>query len=500
MQDDIVLTMRGICKFFPGVRALNNVDFTLRKGTIHALMGENGAGKSTLIKVLTGVYLMDEGEIRIDGIENPVIIRSPQEAQSYGISTVYQEITLCPNLTVAENMFIGRGEKKSVDWKAMEMRAGELLDSLGIPARPKQQLGSCSLAVQQMVAIARAVDTECKVLILDEPTSSLDDKEVAMLFRLMRDLRDRGVGIIFVTHFLEQVYEVSDMITVLRNGELVGEYAIKDLPQVQLVEKMIGKDLDDLSHIEKHVTADTKADALYEAKDLSSSESRPFDFHIAKGEVNGFTGLLGSGRSESVRAIFGADPVTGGSVKMDGKSVKITKPLDAMKNGIGYLPEDRKRDGIVAELSVRDNIILALQVENGVTRPISRAKAEAFADEYIKALDIKTASSDTPIGSLSGGNQQKVILARWLLTHPKYLILDEPTRGIDVGTKTEIQKLVLKLAEEGMSITFISSEIEEMLRTCSRLIVMRDRNIVGELTGADLTQDRVMSTIAGGGN
>ncbi|MBQ3467029.1 MAG: sugar ABC transporter ATP-binding protein, partial [Oscillospiraceae bacterium] len=424
----------------------------------------------------------------------------PQEAQNYGISTVYQEITLCPNLTVAENMFIGRGEKKSVDWKAMERRAGELLESLGIPARPKQQLGSCSLAVQQMVAIARAVDTECKVLILDEPTSSLDDKEVAMLFRLMRDLRDRGVGIIFVTHFLEQVYEVSDTITVLRNGELVGEYAIKDLPQVQLVEKMIGKDLADLEHIEKHAIADTAAEPLYEVKNLSSSESRPFDFHIAKGEVNGFTGLLGSGRSESVRAIFGADPVTGGSVKMSGKSVKITKPLDAMKNGIGYLPEDRKRDGIVAELSVRDNIILALQVVSGVTHPISRAKAEAFADEYIKALDIKTASSDTPIGSLSGGNQQKVILARWLLTHPQYLILDEPTRGIDVGTKTEIQKLVLKLAEEGMSITFISSEIEEMLRTCSRLIVMRDRNIVGELTGADLTQERVMHTIAGGGN
>ena len=283
MQDDIVLTMRRICKYFPGVRALNDVDFTLRKGTIHALMGENGAGKSTLIKVLTGVYLMDEGEIRIDGIEGPVTIRSPQEAQSYGISTVYQEITLCPNLTVAENMFIGRGEKKSVDWKAMEKRAGELLESLGIPARPKQQLGSCSLAVQQMVAIARAVDTECKVLILDEPTSSLDDKEVAMLFRLMRDLRDRGVGIIFVTHFLEQVYEVSDTITVLRNGELVGEYAIKDLPQVKLVEKMIGKDLADLEHIEKHATADTAAEPLYEVKNLSSSESRPFDFHIAKG-------------------------------------------------------------------------------------------------------------------------------------------------------------------------------------------------------------------------
>ena len=500
MEQDIVLTMRGICKSFPGVKALNDVDFTLRKGTIHALMGENGAGKSTLIKVLTGIYPMDAGEIRIDGTEGAISIRSPQEAQSYGISTVYQEITLCPNLTVAENMFIGRTRSRTVDWKGMEKRAGELLDSLGIPARPRQQLGSCSLAVQQMVAIARAVDTDCKVLILDEPTSSLDDNEVEMLFKLMRDLKARGVGIIFVTHFLEQVYEVSDQITVLRNGELVGQFDVEALPQVKLVELMIGKDIADLAVIKKSAPPSGTQEVLYEAEGLSSTESRPFDFHIAKGEVNGFTGLLGSGRSESVRAIFGADPVTGGQVRVNGKKVRIQKPLDAMKNGIGYLPEDRKRDGIIADLSVRENIILALQVIKGMNHPFSRAKAEAFADEYIKALEIKTASTETPIKSLSGGNQQKVILARWLLTHPQYLILDEPTRGIDVGTKTEIQKLVLKLAEEGMSVTFISSEIEEMLRTCSRLIVMRDRNIVGELTGGELTQDHVMRTIAGGGN
>ena len=500
MEQDIVLTMRGICKSFPGVKALNDVDFTLRKGTIHALMGENGAGKSTLIKVLTGIYPMDAGEIRIDGTDGAISIRSPQEAQSYGISTVYQEITLCPNLTVAENMFIGRTRSRTVDWKGMEKRAGELLDSLGIPARPRQQLGSCSLAVQQMVAIARAVDTDCKVLILDEPTSSLDDNEVEMLFKLMRDLKARGVGIVFVTHFLEQVYEVSDQITVLRNGELVGQFDVEALPQVKLVELMIGKDIADLAVIKKSAPPSGTQEVLYEAEGLSSTESRPFDFHIAKGEVNGFTGLLGSGRSESVRAIFGADPVTGGQVRVNGKKVRIQKPLDAMKNGIGYLPEDRKRDGIIADLSVRENIILALQVIKGMNHPFSRAKAEAFADEYIKALEIKTASTETPIKSLSGGNQQKVILARWLLTHPQYLILDEPTRGIDVGTKTEIQKLVLKLAEEGMSVTFISSEIEEMLRTCSRLIVMRDRNIVGELTGGELTQDHVMRTIAGGGN
>ena len=501
MENGVVLSMRKIGKTFPGVRALHDVDFTLRKGEIHALMGENGAGKSTLIKVLTGVYEKDEGEIFIDGEPGAITIRSPQEALAHGISPVYQEITLCPNLTVAENMYIGRTKGAWVNWKQMERKAGELLDSLGIPARPRQQLGSCSLAVQQMVAIARAVDGDCKVLILDEPTSSLDDKEVEMLFTLMRDLRARGVGIIFVTHFLEQVYAVSDRITVLRNGELVGEYEVEKLPQVELVSKMMGKELEGLSVMKKDAAAqDGPRQTLYEARGLSSTESKPFDFEIAKGEVNGFTGLLGSGRSESVRAIFGADRVTGGKVRMNGKDVKIAKPYDAMKQGIAYLPEDRKRDGIIADLSVRENMILAAQVMRGALHPIPRAEAEAFADEYIKALEIKTASQDTPIKSLSGGNQQKVILARWLLTHPQYLILDEPTRGIDVGTKTEIQRLVLRLAQEGMSVTFISSEIEEMLRTCSRLIVMRDRKIVGELKGEQLTQDQVMYTIAGGGN
>ena len=500
MPNETVLTMRGISKQFPGVRALNKVDFTLRKGEIHALMGENGAGKSTLIKVLTGVYGKDAGTIWIDGVEGEAHIHSPQDAQNAGIATVYQEITLCPNLTVAENMYIGRGEGLLVKRKDYEKKAGAILSTLNIPARPKQQLASCSLAVQQMVAIARAVDMNCKVLILDEPTSSLDDKEVQMLFSLMRDLKSRGVGIIFVTHFLEQVYEVCDRITVLRNGELVGEYVIEDLPQVQLVSLMMGKDLDELNNMSGFERKDkSDAEVTYEAENLSSEASKAFDFRIHKGEVNGFTGLLGSGRSESVRAIFGADKVTGGKVKMNGKSVHITKPYEAMKNGIGYLPEDRKRDGIVADLSVRENIILALQVMKGFFKPLSRADMEKFADEYISALSIKTASKDTLVGSLSGGNQQKVILARWLLTHPDYLILDEPTRGIDIGTKLEIQKLVLKLAEEeNMGITFISSEIEEMLRTCSRLIVMRDRKVVGELTGDELTQAQVMKTIAGG--
>ncbi|HKL86235.1 MAG TPA: sugar ABC transporter ATP-binding protein [Treponemataceae bacterium] len=500
MENVIILTMRGICKTFPGVRALQNVDFTLCKGEIHALMGENGAGKSTLVKVLTGVYQKDSGQINISGINKEVTIKSPQEAQNLGISTVYQEISLCPNLTVAENMFIGRGKNTFINWKAREKRATEILSKLKIPISATRQLGTCSLAVQQMVAIARGVDMDCKVLILDEPTSSLDEQEVALLFSLMRELKSRGVGIVFITHFLEQVYEICDKITVLRNGELVGEYEIKDLPRIQLISKMLGKDLDKISELKNKKLSQPNHDAplVYEASELSSAEgTKPFDFEIHKGEVNGFVGLLGSGRSESVRAIFGADRITGGRIRINGKDVKISKPRDAIKYGIGYLPEDRKLDGIVEDLSVRENIILALQVKKGFFKPFSKDEAENFADKYIKLLGIKTASTDTPIKSLSGGNQQKAILARWLLTNPQYLMLDEPTRGIDIGTKVEIQKLVFKLAEEGVSVTFISAEIEEMINTCSRLIVMRDRKIVGELKGTEMTQSKIMHTIAG---
>ncbi len=502
MKEKSVLEMRGIFKSFPGVRALQDVDFTLCEGEIHALMGENGAGKSTLIKVLTGVYEKDEGHIFLKGMNKEAVIRSPQDAQKLGISTVYQEITLCPNLTVAENMYIGRGKGFMQSWRKMNADADRILQSLDIPARATQQLSSCSIAIQQMVAIARAVDMDCKVLILDEPTSSLDEQEVEKLFGLMRDLKARGVGIIFVTHFLDQVYAVCDKITVLRDGKLVGEYEIEKLPRVQLVSKMLGKELDDMADIRSESAAYTEqgdSAPVFEAKGLQSDAGiKPFDFYIKKGEVNGFTGLLGSGRSECVRAIFGADRVIAGTVKKNGKQVKIAKPIDAMKNGIAYLPEDRKVDGIIGDLSVRENIVLALQVLQGFFKPFSKAKAYEFADEYIKLLEIKTASADTPIKSLSGGNQQKVILARWLLMHPEYLILDEPTRGIDIGTKIEIQKLVLKLASEGMSVTFISSETDEMLRTCSRLVVMRDRKVVGELSGEDLTQNKIMSTIAGG--
>ena len=488
---------------FPGVKALDNVDLTLRKGEIMALMGENGAGKSTLIKCLTGINAFEAGEIRVEGIDGPVVNHSTLDAQKKGISTVYQEVNLCPNLSVAENLYIGREPRTklgTIDWKEMTARSSKIMKELELDVDVTRTLEDYSLALQQMIAIARAVDMECKVLILDEPTSSLDDNEVEKLFKLMRQLKDKGVSIVFVTHFLEQVYEVCDRITVLRNGTLVGEYPIAELPRVKLVAAMMGKDFDDLAAIKTEDNVDFKdAPLVVNAKGMSHKGTiKPFDLEIHKGEVVGLTGLLGSGRSELARVIYGADKNQTGELEFKGEKVKINAPIDAMNLGMGLLPDDRKAEGIIADLSVRENIILALQTKRGMFHLLPMSKQIEIADKYIEMLQIKTASRETLIGQLSGGNQQKVILARWLATDPDFLILDEPTRGIDVGTKTEIQKLVLKLAKEGKSLIFISSEIEEMIRTCNKLIILRDGQVVGEIT-ENLTQENVMSGIAGGG-
>ncbi len=502
MEQKVVLEMRGINKNFPGVKALQDVDFTLRKGEIHALMGETGAGKSTLIKVLTGVEEFETGTIRMEGSYNTIINRSPQEAQENGISTVYQEVNLCPNLSVAENLYIGREPKKGpmIDWRTMKEDARKLLEGLDVHIDVTMAVENYSIAIQQMIAIARAVDMSAKVLILDEPTSSLDDGEVEKLFVLMRQLRAKGIGIIFVTHFLEQVYAVCDRITVLRNGTLVGEFKVEELPRVQLVAKMMGKDFDDLAAIKKEGMSMVKEDVIISARELGCKGTiKPFSLDIHKGEVIGLTGLLGSGRSELVRAIYGADKPDSGELAVKGKKLKVNAPIDAMMEGMAYLPENRKEEGIIADLSVRENIIIALQAKKGMFKLMSRKEQEEFTDKYIDILQIKTADRETPIKQLSGGNQQKVILGRWLLTNPDFLILDEPTRGIDIGTKTEIQKLVLRLAEEGMAVVFISSEIEEMLRTCSRMAVMRDGEKVGELKEDELSQDSIMRAIAGGG-
>ena len=503
-EEQILISMRDIVKTFPGVVALDHAQLTLRKGEIHALMGENGAGKSTIIKCLTGVYERDSGEVYMEGVEGNIFCHSTMDAQNIGIATVYQEVNLCPNLSVAENLFIGREPRNRlgmIDWRQMNRDAKKLMDSLQIPIDVTMTLENYSIAIQQMIAIARAVDMDCRVLNLDEPTSSLDDNEVEKLFTMMRSLRDKGVGIIFVTHFLEQVYAVCDRITVMRNGTFVGDYEIAELPRVKLVAAMLGKDFDDLASIKKENAGEETGELMYEAHGLVHKGTiKPFDFEIHKGEVVGLAGLLGSGRSELVRCIYGVDSAQGGTARMKGQDLKVKAPIDSINAGMAYLPDDRKLDGCIGGLSVRENIVIALQARNGMFRKIPISKQNEIADEFIKMLSIKTASRETLLSQLSGGNQQKVILARWLATNPDFLILDEPTRGIDIGTKTEIQKLVLKFAEDGMSVVFISSEIDEMLRTCSRLIIMRDGEKVGELNSkeVELTQETVMNAIAGG--
>jgi len=502
MEENVVLSMRGITMTFPGVRALEDVDFTLRKGEVHALMGENGAGKSTLIKVLTGVHEKDSGVIRLDGIDHPIENKSPEEAQRMGISTVYQEVNLCPNLSIAENIYIGREPQRHgfIDWKKMNVMASSLLEQFGITADVTVPVGHYSIALQQMVAIARAVDMQCKVLIFDEPTSSLDEDEVEKLFTVMRALKGQGVGIVFVTHFLEQVYEVCDRITVLRNGKLVGEFAVQELPRWQLVAKMMGKDFDDLAAIKSLRTNSPSDETVIKTNGLGHQGTiKPFDLNVKKGEVIGLAGLLGSGRSELARCLYGVDKPDKGSIQVGGKDFSASHPLDSMEAGMAYLPEDRKKEGVIGDLSVKDNIIIALQAKKGAFHLLSKKDQEKFADAYIELLQIKTRDRDTPVKSLSGGNQQKVIIGRWLLTQPDFIILDEPTRGIDVGTKTEIQKLVLQLADKGTSVMFISSEIDEMLRTCDHMAVMKDGQKIAELDAAELDQKTIMSTIAGGG-
>ena len=491
--------MRGICKYFPGVRALEKVDFTLRAGEVHALVGENGAGKSTLIKVLTGVYGKDAGEITMEG--KAISPSSPLEAMKCGISTVYQEVNLCPNLTVAENIFIGREPKKAgrIDWKTINRRAAELLATLNLNIDVTKTLDSYSVAVQQMIAIARAVDVDAKVLILDEPTSSLDEEETQRLFDVVRKLKAQGLGIVFVSHFLDQIYELCDQVTVLRNGELIGEYEVAALPRVELISKMIGKELGDIQNMGKNENFGTD-EILIEADGISAfGRIQDFDLQIHKGEVVGFAGLLGSGRTETAELLSGVAKPEKGTLRMSGKDVHFASPLDAMQHKIGFCPEDRKIQGIIGDLTVRENIIIGLQAKKGMWNHISMKEQEKIADQYIKLLQIKVSSPEQLIRNLSGGNQQKAIIARWLVTQPDLLILDEPTRGIDIGTKTEIQKMVIQLArEQHMSIIFISSEIDEMTRTCTRLVVLRDRRKVAELTGADINSDKVMSAIAGG--
>lgn len=496
---NVILEMKGIDIQFPGVHALDNVDFKLCKGEIHSLMGENGAGKSTLIKVLTGVHKRNAGTIVYNNEKfNPT---SPLYAQQAGINTVYQEINLCDNLTVAENIFAGRQPKKFgvINWKNIYEKAAQALSRLNMHIDTTQLLGSYSVAIKQMVAIARAIDMESKILILDEPTSSLDINEVKELFSIMNKLKSEGMGIIFISHFLDQVYEVSDKITVLRNGKLIGEYEAEKLSKIELISKMVGKELSSLEQKEKNLQNKTDNQTVLEIKSVGKvHEVDPFSLVLHKGETMGFAGLLGSGRTEAANLIFGVTEADEGEIFINGKKVTIKTPRNAIRHRIAFCPEDRKHDGIFYDLTVRENIILALQAKQGITKYISPKVQKQIADKYIEMLGIATPDCEQKAGNLSGGNQQKVILARWLVTEPDILILDEPTRGIDVKAKAEIMNLTMKLCEQGMSIVFISSELEEVIRCSDKISVMRDRKKIAELCGDDLDEKEILKTIANG--
>jgi len=500
-ENDFVLSMKAISKTFPGVNALENVDFNLKQGEIHALMGENGAGKSTLIKVLTGVEHLDTGSIELNG--KIVQVKSPQHSQEIGISTVYQEVNLCTNISVAENIMLGYEPHRfgRIDWKKVNAFATQALKKLDMDIDVTQPLENYSVAIQQMVAIARALEiASAKILILDEPTSSLDVREANRLFDLMRKLKGEGIGIIFITHFIDQVYQVSDRITVLRNGKLVGTYDTVSLPRIELIAKMLGRSVTDLNEVSKAKFSSEKdkdKKLWLEAKGLGRAGSlEPFDMELHVSEVVGVAGLLGSGRTELANLIFGIDMPDTGTLTLNDKRVDHFSPLESLKNGIALCPEDRKAEGIVGDLTIRENIILALQARHGWFKFLNTQKQYEIADKYIQLLGIVTPSPDQLVKNLSGGNQQKVILARWLATNPQVLILDEPTRGIDVGAKAEIQKLVLDLAEEGKTCVFISSELEEVLRTSHRIIVLRDRKKAAEYPGT-VDDQTIIQTMAG---
>ncbi len=496
---EFLLEIKGLSKSFPGVNALQSVDLTVRAGEVHALMGENGAGKSTLIKVLTGFYARDAGDIIFDG--RSFNVASPVEATRDGISTVYQEINLIPGLSVAENICIGREPKRFglIDWPRVRKRAKAALKKLDLDIDIDRSVNSYSVAIGQLVAIARALDVTAKILILDEPTSSLDKPEVERLFRIIESLKKRGMAIIFVSHFLDQVYEISDRMTILRNGRLVGEYVTADLPRIDLVGKMLGKNLSelDLQRNQALAVKGPKMPLFYEAEGLDRKGAiNDFTLDIAVGDVLGLAGLLGSGRTEAARLIFGVDKSNKGKVKILGKKVTIDTPRQAILQGLGFCPEDRKAEGIIPDLSVRENIVLALQACSGIFHSMSKQKQIDLAEEFVKALKIKVSSIEQPVKNLSGGNQQKVIIARWMAANPKLLILDEPTRGIDVGAKEEIQKIVARLSGEGMAILFISSELDELTHSCNRVAVLRDRRKIAELEGSQITVPNIMETIA----
>lgn len=489
--------MRGVSKIFPGVHALDNVDLQLRAGEVHALLGENGAGKSTLIKILTGALNRDGGTILLDG--ETISVDTTAEAQALGISTVYQEVNLVPTLSVTKNLTLGRQPMRYglVDWKKSQVLAKERLARLKLDIDPERPLGYYSVAIQQLVAIARALEDDTRVLVLDEPTASLDAEETALLFQIVRDLKSKGIAVVFITHFIDQVYQIADRISVLRNGRMIGSAPVAELDRLKLISMMIGRELENIGARPVRAENDKIGAPVLEANDLGRKRvMSPFDLTVHAGEVVGLAGLLGSGRTQSAKLMFGAIKPDSGKMKIAGKPVTRFSPRHSLGEGMAFCPEDRKADGLIGELSVRENIILSLQAKRGWYRRLGRKEQKKLAEDMITALAIATPDAEKPVGQLSGGNQQKVVLARSLVSQPKALLLDEPTRGIDVGAHAEIVSLIRRLCSDGLALLVASSEFDELVAVSDRVAVLRDRNKVAEISGDDITRENIINTIA----
>ena len=495
-----LLWMQGISKSFPGVKALDTVDFSVDEAEIHAFLGENGAGKSTLLKILSGAQSPDSGSIEFSGKQ--VKFASPQEAQANGIVTIYQEFTLAPDMTIAENVFIGRepGSRFFISYRALEEQTSKLCQRIGLERSPKALVRDLSVADQQMVEIARALSMKSKLIVMDEPTSALSRAEVEKLFAIIRSLKREGIATIFVTHRLEEVFEICDSYTVLRDGRHVGRGLISETGMDGIIRQMVGRELGLLAARETsfatHEVALEIRDILRKRRstDASAIELHGVSFKVNKGEILGIAGLVGAGRTETARAIFGADRFDSGTVLLEGRAITVANPHDAIEQGIGLVPEDRKQQALFLALAIRNNLSIAAHDRISTMGVfISRSKEEALVEEYRRLLNIRMSSSDHLVGNLSGGNQQKVILARWLALRPKVLIVDEPTRGIDVGAKVEVHNLLFQLAEAGIAIIVISSELPEVLALADRIVTMREGQVTGEILRTDANQEKLMT-------
>ncbi len=497
---EFILEMKGIQKSFPGVKALKGIDFKMRPGEIHSLMGENGAGKSTLIKILTGVYQKDAGTILFNGQQ--VELRNTMDAQNLGISTVYQELNMIPHLSVGENIFVGRYPKKNhaIDWKTLFMDAQKLLDDMGLKINARAKLSNYGTAAQQMVSIARAISLNCKIIVLDEPTSSLDTDEVQMLFRLVKELKKKNIAILFISHRLDEVYEISDRITILKDGKYEGTYLTSELSQNELITKMVGREIEQKTKIDRKYKNSGEECIITLNQIVSRPKLKNISLHVKKGEIVGLAGLLGSGRTETAQVMFGYTVPDSGNIEVKGHRVSLRSPRDGVKNRMAFCTENRREEGIIPNMSVRNNILLSSLDKVSSYGFLDKSKGDEIVQKYIERFQIKTPSQNQKIKNLSGGNQQKVILARWLATNPDFIIFDEPTRGIDVGAKRDVENLIAEIADMGLAVLLISSEMSELSRNCDRIYVLRDGCVTGEISGAEICPDAITEAMSEGRN